>query len=247
MAAGYSGIHAVLRFIPGNIPRIGVDGSNVSLDWRVFPGFTFAISILTGILFGLVPALQSSRADLSSALKESTNRSGTSLRHNKTPAFALLITEMALALVLLIGAALLIRSLCRDQTNEIPGFDAHNVLTMRMSLKETPVREAREREPGGSRGVRRIRALAGVEVAGAACCVPLEDLIAPRLPNCGDDPTTADFSERFGIHSSGFPGCTSETFKIPVLRGDAVYRAGRQRPARRDHQPDAGEAVLAEQ
>ena len=66
VAAGYAGIRALLSLSPGNIPRIGLSGSNLSLDWRVL-GFTLALSILTGILFGLVPALQSSRADLSSS------------------------------------------------------------------------------------------------------------------------------------------------------------------------------------
>lgn len=65
---------------PGNIPRIGREGAAVGLDWRVL-GFTLALSIVTGILFGLVPALQSSRADLNSTLKESGHRSGTGLRH----------------------------------------------------------------------------------------------------------------------------------------------------------------------
>src|SRR5579871_5322982 len=101
LAAGYAGIRAILSVSPGNIPRIGLHGTSVELDWRVL-GFMFAISILTGILFGLVPALQSSRADLSSTLKESSSRSGSGLRHNKTRAL-LVTTEMALALVLLVG------------------------------------------------------------------------------------------------------------------------------------------------
>jgi predicted permease len=131
VAAGYAGIRAILSLSPGNIPRIGTGGSNVSLDWRVL-GFTLALSILTGILFGLVPALQSSRADVSSMLKESSHRSGTGVRHNKTLAL-LVTTEMALALVLLIGAALLMRTfIAIRQVN--PGFDVHHVLTMRMSL-----------------------------------------------------------------------------------------------------------------
>ena len=74
------------------------------------------------MLFGLVPALQSSRADLNSSLKESNSRSGTGLHHNRTRAL-LVTTEMALALVLLVGAALLIRTfLAVRQVN--PGFDA---------------------------------------------------------------------------------------------------------------------------
>src|SRR6202049_1494931 len=102
VAAGYAGIHAILSGSPGNIPRIGTGGSNVSLDWRVL-AFTLALSILTGILFGLVPALHSARADVSSM------RRGTGLRHHQTLAL-LVTTEMGLALVLLIGAALLMRT-----------------------------------------------------------------------------------------------------------------------------------------
>ncbi|MEX2263964.1 MAG: ABC transporter permease [Bryobacteraceae bacterium] len=213
LAAGYAGIRAILSLSPGNIPRIGLDGSNVGLDWRVL-GFTLALSILTGILFGLVPALQSSRADLSSTLKESSNRSGTGLRHNKTRAL-LVTTEMALALVLLIGAALLIRTfIAIRQVN--PGFDAHNVLTMRMSLTGPQFEK-----PGGvtkviHEGVRRISLLPGVEVAGTTCCVPLENRLG-KLFEIAGRPEGPD--SRGGtvwtLVSAGY----FETFKIPVLRG----------------------------
>ena len=122
-------------------------------------GFTLALSILTGILFGLVPALQSSRADLSSALKESSNRSGTGLRHNRTRAL-LVTTEMALALVLLIGAALLIRTfIAIRQVN--PGFDAHNVLTMRLSLTGPQFENPASVTQAIDEGVRRITRASG--------------------------------------------------------------------------------------
>src|SRR5882672_8949836 len=182
VAAGYAGIRAILRLSPGNIPRIGTGGSNVSLDWRVL-GFTVALSILTGILFGLVPALQSSRADLSSMLKASSIRSGTSFRHNKTLAL-LVTTEMALALVLLIGAALLMRTfIAIRQVN--PGFDVHSVLTMRMSLVgpqfENPASLSRVIQDG----LRRVRALPGVENAAAGCCVPLEQFLGAGFQIAG--------------------------------------------------------------
>jgi hypothetical protein len=79
LAAGYTGIRAILTLIPDNIPRIGLRGVNVTLDWRVTE-FTIAISLLTGIVFGFVPALESSCTDLSGAVKES-HRSGTGSRH----------------------------------------------------------------------------------------------------------------------------------------------------------------------
>jgi hypothetical protein len=107
LAAGYAGIRAILRVSPGNIPLIP-QGASVDLDWRIVT-FTLGLSLITGIVFGLVPAMQSSRADLNSTIKESSSRSGTGLRHHKTRAL-LVTTEMALAVILLVGAALLIRT-----------------------------------------------------------------------------------------------------------------------------------------
>jgi len=213
LAAGYAGIRAMLRFMPGSIPRIGMGGSNVSLDWRVL-GFTLTLSILTGILFGLFPALQLSRVDLSSALKESSHRGGAGLRHLKTR--SLLVTaEMALAVVLLIGAALLIRTLIAiRQVN--PGFDTHNILTMRMSLTGPQFEKPASVTQVLHEGVRRLSALPGVEIAGASCCVPLEDRfrlvfqIAGRLEGPASRGVTG-----FALVSPGY----LETFKIPLLRG----------------------------
>jgi len=194
LAAGYVGIRTILALIPDNIPRIGLGGSNVDLDWRVL-GFTLGLSLLTGTVFGLVPALNSSRADLSSTLRQSSNRCSTGLGHNQAQA-QLVTAEMALAVVLSIGAALLIRSfLSLRQVN--PGFDAHHVLTMRMSLTgpqfdkpEAVTRVIRE-------GVRQIRALPGVEVARlpavclwrTACTEPskLRDVAKGQLPGASRD------------------------------------------------------------
>ncbi len=90
------------------------------------------VSLATGILFGLIPALHSARPDLSATLKESGGRGGTGFRHNKTRT-VLVVTEVALAVVLLVGSALLIRTSLALAAVK-PGFDATNVLTMRMSL-----------------------------------------------------------------------------------------------------------------
>jgi putative ABC transport system permease protein len=212
LAVGYAGIRAILSLIPGNIPRIGAGGSNVSLDWRVL-GFTLAVSILTGILFGLAPALESSRVDLSRTLKESGNRSGTGLRNNKTRGL-LVTTEMALAVVLLIGAALLVRSfIAIRQVN--PGFDAHNVLTMRMSLTGPQFEKPADVTKVVHEGLRRIRALPGVEAAAAACCVPLEDRLRLTFQIVGRPAGADTMGAGFTDVSAGY----FEAFKIPVLRG----------------------------
>ena len=213
LAVGYAGVRAILHLSPGNIPRIGIGGSNVDLDWRVL-SFALGLSILTGIVFGLLPTLQSSRADLSGTLKESGDRGGTGLRQNNTRAL-LVTTEIALALVLLIGAALLIRTfIAIRQVN--PGFDAHNVLTMRMSLTGPQFEKPAGVTQVVHEGIRRINALPGVEVAGTTCCVPLEDRLRQPFQIVGRPEGP---SSRVGAGWTLVSPAYFETFKIPVLRG----------------------------
>ena len=134
-------------------------------------GNSFLVSLATGVLFGLIPALQGSKTDLTTTLKESSGRSGTGFRQNKARSI-LVVTEVALALVLLIGSALLIRTAI-NLTRVDPGFDASNVLTMRMSLAG-PAYQSSERVAQLVRGgVERVRSLPGVVEVSATCCVPL--------------------------------------------------------------------------
>src|SRR5918993_2006120 len=128
---GVLAIRALLSINTAGLPRIGQDGVLVGIDWRVL-GFTTAVSLTTGLIFGLIPAIQSSKTDLTTTLKETGGRSGSGFRQNKTRSI-LVVTEVALAMTLLIGSALLIRSAIALGRVE-PGFDANNVLTMRMSL-----------------------------------------------------------------------------------------------------------------
>jgi putative ABC transport system permease protein len=170
LVLGIAGIRALLSIDTAGLPRIGEHGLGVGVDWRV-AAFALVVSVATGILFGLIPAVQGSGGDLSSTLKESAGRSGTG-RQNKARAI-LVVSEVALALILLVGSALLIRtSLALRAVN--PGFDAAHVLTMRMSLQNPRFFEAAAVERLVRDGVERLRAVPGVEVASAACCVPLE-------------------------------------------------------------------------
>ena len=107
--------------IPPTFRASDEEGSLVVVDWRVL-AFTILAAAVTGILFGLIPALQTSRPDLSATLKESGGRSGTGLRHNKART-VLVVTEVALAVVLLVGSALLIRTSIALGAVK-PGFDA---------------------------------------------------------------------------------------------------------------------------
>lgn len=120
LAFGTVAIRALLSVNTAGLPRIGEDGAFVAVDWRVLT-FTLVVSLGTGLVFGLIPALQGSKADPTSALKETGGRSG--FRQNRTRSL-LVVTEVALALTLLIGSALLIRSaVALGRVN--PGFDAN--------------------------------------------------------------------------------------------------------------------------
>jgi putative ABC transport system permease protein len=208
---GSLGIRALLAQSPGNIPRIGENGVAVSPDLRVLL-FTVGIAVLTGIAFGLVPALASSNADLNTPLKESSSRTGSGFRQNKARA-TMVIVETGLALVLLIGSALLIRTFLALRSVQ-PGYETHNVLTMRMSLTGERFQKTAGVEQIVRQGLDRVRALPGVETVSASCCVPLEggyglpfDIVGrPHNDQAGGGWLTVA------------PGYF-EVFRIPVVRG----------------------------
>lgn len=168
---GFIGVRALLAISPHDLPRIGEHGAGITIDWRVL-AFTLGISVLTGVLFGLFPAIGVSRTDLNSTLKESSNRSGTGLRHNKARS-VLVITEVSLALVLLIGAALLIRTFVALRAVN-PGFDPHNVLTLRMSLTGDQYMKTSGMAQLSHEGRERLNAIPGIEASAFTCCLPLE-------------------------------------------------------------------------
>jgi predicted permease len=168
---GYAGVRALLAVSPADLPRIGENGSLVGVDWRVLL-FTLGVALLTGILFGLFPAIGASRPDLNTTLKESSNRSGTGFRQSKMRSL-LVITEVSLALILLIGAALLIRTfIALRHVN--PGFDPHDILTLEMSLTGDRFQKTAGVAQLSLEGRQRLNAIPGVEVSTSTCCLPLE-------------------------------------------------------------------------
>jgi predicted permease len=213
LALGIVGIRALLAVNPGNIPRIGLDGSSVGVDWRVLT-FTLTVSILTGLVFGLFPALQASRADLHTAVKESAGGAGGGLRQHKVRAL-LVVSEMGLALVLLIGAALLIRTFVALRAVN-PGFDASQVLTMGMSLRGARFAKADAVAELIRASTARLNAVPGVDVAAAACCVPLQGgfglpIIIEGRPLEGPSHGGAGFAPVSPTYFSAF--------RIPIIRG----------------------------
>ncbi len=214
LVLGLIGVRSLLAVSPGALPRIGEHGSAVGLDWRVL-AFTVAVSVFTGILFGLFPALGASRPDLSAAMNESGSRSGTGFRQNKARAL-LVVSEVSLALVLLLGAALLIRTLIALRDVK-PGFDANHVLTMEMSL--TGQRFAKT--AGVAQMVRnsreRLNAIPGVLASASTCCIPLEGGFGLPFTIVGRPPGKNPFGNGAGWMSTS-PGYF-DVFKIPLLRG----------------------------
>jgi predicted permease len=171
MALGFAGMRALLSLNPASLPRIGEGGLAVSIDWRVL-GFTLAVSLLTGILFGLFPAFSASRSDLNLMLKESGNQFGTGFRE-KTVRSLLVIGEISLALVLLIGSALLIRtSIALHSVNA--GFDDHNVLVMEMALNGQRYQNTAGIAEVLRNGRDRLNGLPEVEVAAAGFWLPID-------------------------------------------------------------------------
>ena len=211
---GWVGIRALLSVNTAGLPRVGEDGSLVSMDWRVV-AFTLGLSLLTGIVFGLIPALQSSKADLTTTLKESSGRSGSGFRQNKVRSI-LVIVEVALALVLLIGSALLIRTALALSRVD-PGFDVRNVVTMRTSMTGPQFAKAEAVETVIRNGVERVRAIPGVVHASATCCVPLQNGYGLSFNVVGRPPGDGPFHGGAGWYtvSSGY----FEVFNIPVKRG----------------------------
>lgn len=211
---GFVGVRLLLAVSPGGIPRIGPDGSAVSLDLNVLL-FTFGVSVLTGILFGLFPAISTSRINLANALKESSSQAGVGLRTGKVRS-VLVIGEVALALVLVVGASLLIRTFMKLQAVD-PGFDTHNVLTMAMSLSGERFQKTAGVAQIVRDGTERLHNVPGVSTAAAACCLPLQggfglpfDIVGrPK----GNDPNSGG-AGYLPISWSYF-----DAFKVPIVRG----------------------------
>jgi putative ABC transport system permease protein len=158
------GVKLIVAISPNSIPR----SREINLDGRVL-AFTIGVSLLTGIIFGLVPALQSSKPDLNETLKDA-GRGSTGRRHLFRS--GLVVSEIALTLVLLIGAGLMIRSFYRLQQVD-PGFNHERLLTFSVSLPPQKYTEDQPRISFFDQLAERLRALPGVRTVGYSSGLPL--------------------------------------------------------------------------
>jgi putative ABC transport system permease protein len=159
------GVDLLVGLDPTGVQRAG----EVTLDWRVL-AFTFGLSLVTGLLFGLAPALQASKADLVESLKEG-GRSGQGLARSRLRG-ALVVAEVALTLVLLVGAGLLLKSFGRLLAVD-SGLDPHNVLTMDVALPPAKYAEPQRITAFYEQLLQEAAALPGVRAAGAVSVLPL--------------------------------------------------------------------------
>src|SRR5262245_34059515 len=159
------GMEALLRIVPEDLPRL----SEIALDRRAL-GFTFTVSLLTGLVFGVAPALQASKVNLIEAMKDGAR--GTSSHGGARLRSALIVAEMAVALMLLVGAGLLAQTFVRLQRVDL-GFDAHNVLTATVELPEAQYARREQKVIFFQRLLERVRALPGVTQASAILPLPV--------------------------------------------------------------------------
>jgi putative ABC transport system permease protein len=158
------GVKLIVAISPNSIPR----ATEIDLDGRVV-AFTVGISLFTGIIFGLVPALQSSKPDLNETLKDA-GRGSTASRHLFRS--GLVVSEVALTLVLLIGAGLMIRSFYRLQQVD-PGFNYDHLLTFNVSLPPKKYPEDQQKINFYEQLTEKLRALPGVQTVGVSSGLPL--------------------------------------------------------------------------
>jgi putative ABC transport system permease protein len=162
------GVDALVGLTPDELPRF----SEIQVDGRVL-GFTLLVSLLTGIIFGLVPALQTSKPDLNESLKEGSRGSTGGVTSHRVRN-ALVVAEIAFSLMLLIGAGLMINSFARLRSVN-PGFRPENVLTMLIALPDAKYPDSRPEQKSGffRELIERVSALPGVESAAASSKLPL--------------------------------------------------------------------------
>jgi putative ABC transport system permease protein len=170
LALAFAGVRFLAWWNPADIPRV----ANVGLDPRVL-AFTAALAFATSVIFSTVPALRALRVDLNDSLKDGSQSTSSGVGRQRFRS-ALVVVEMALAVVLLVGAGLTLRSLWALQRVQL-GFDPANVLTMRVSLPQASYETAEQVVRFYERLLDSVRQVPGVRVAGAVRALPLGSTI----------------------------------------------------------------------
>jgi len=210
----YGGLKALLTLAPAGLPRLG----EIGLNAPVFLGAA-AVVLLSGVGFGLAPAVQAARVNLVDAMKDGNRGAGESRRRGWLRS-SLVVAETALALILLVGAGLLMRSFVR-LTAVNPGFDPHNAITMGVALAPSKYRTPEQQLSFVTELTRRLAAQPGVTAVGATQAMPFSGSnwvlgvsVEGRAYAAGDA----------NLPSAGYFAVTSDYFRamgIPLVRGRA--------------------------
>ena len=214
LGIAYGGLIVLKAFIPENISQ----AREISMDLKVL-GFTFLVSVATGLIFGLAPAIQAARFNQVDTLKEggrdaATGGSGKRLRS------VLVTAEVAISLVLLIGAGLLINSFLRLR-NVDPGFRAENLLTMKIVLPETKYERMAQRSAFYTDLIQRVQSLAGVRSAAVTTNLPLYRQGNSISISIDGQPAPPPGQERIVVTRIVSPAYL-KTMSIPLLRGREI-------------------------
>src|ERR1700691_5910056 len=202
----------ILRFVPSNVPRL----NEVRIDWVVL-AFALLISIVTGLVFGLAPALRSAKGALSSAIREGGRGSGYSTKTGRLRD-VLIVSELAFAVILMVGAGLLLRTL-RDLLQENPGFNPAQVVAANMQLPNPndPKMDPYIGIPGKATFdrelLRRMKAIPGVELAA----------ITSSLPTTNSNPNAVEGIANEGIAIEDRPVESSQDLRAERIRISPDY------------------------
>jgi putative ABC transport system permease protein len=166
LLSAWWGTEALVKLIPEEAPRL----AEINIDRRVF-GFTLLISVVTGVVFGLAPALQASKVELTESMKEGSRSAGPGGGRGRMRG-ALIVAEIAIALVVLIGAGLLLQTFRKLQQVDL-GFDTRNVLTASVTLNDARYPKPEQAAAFFQNLLGRVKSLPGVEAASAVVPQPL--------------------------------------------------------------------------
>jgi putative ABC transport system permease protein len=203
------GVDLLIALKPANLPRL----SSIAIDGWVL-AFAIGVSFLTGIVFGLVPAVSASRLDVNEALKEGGRAAtGGAVRHRVRS--ILVVSEIALALVLLIGAGLLIKSIWKLRTVD-PGFNPENLLTMRVEMPETRYKEIPKQIQFRDRLLEAVNGVPGAQAA-LISELPMTENLMHNFVIDGRPPLAP--GEEPELETRTVAGEYFRTMGIPVLQG----------------------------
>ncbi|HVG21575.1 MAG TPA: ABC transporter permease [Blastocatellia bacterium] len=224
LALAFGAIKLLVAINPANIPRLG----EIDVDGRVL-GFTLLVSVLTGVVFGLVPAWQATKPDLNETLKAEGARGSTGGIRKQRARSLLVISEVALTVLLLIGAGLMIKSFYSLQKVQL-GFNPENVLTMQVNLPAIKYAEDSQITSFYDQVLQRVQALPGVQAAGAATSIPLMDRVfRRRFTIDGRPPATPN--ERLLAHFRSVSHDYHRAMGIPLRKGRYFTEQDRDKSA----------------